>query len=375
MTHNVISKVRCLPPSKKDTPMKNYKHIFYISNRTHCLKNDVGNTLFGTIYDFDNIDLVNNSKIANYIYQKSNKGTNIYRGIVSLSEQDAIEQGFTDRTSWENMINESIEKIAQKLNIKFCNLEWVATVHYKKGNPHLHYMIWDREQKIKNPFITISTQYKIRNILKRSIYKDYYIEIINNKNESKKDLRNEQLKQEFKAIDKNYCRSKIAYINLDKKLVKELKEDLKIIKASLPTKGRLNYAFMPDSTKQLLDNFIDKLIENNFDCKRCYENYIKSWEKIAEFYDNYYYGEVVSNANIEAHKILGNQLLRYFKEEQYLHYSIEQILQDLYYVLSQSEEREKSFLQRYVFNKDLSIYAKKEYVFKHKFSNYIERDI
>ena len=201
------------------------------------------------------------------------------------------------------------------------------------------------------------------------------VEIINNKNESKKDLRNEQLKQEFKAIDKNYCRSKIAYINLDKKLVKELKEDLKIIKASLPTKGRLNYAFMPDSTKQLLDNFIDKLIENNFDCKRCYENYIKSWEKIAEFYDNYYYGEVVSNANIEAHKILGNQLLRYFKEEQYLHYSIEQILQDLYYVLSQSEEREKSFLQRYVFNKDLSIYAKKEYVFKHKFSNYIERDI
>ena len=56
-----------------------------------------------------------------------------------------------------------------------------------------------------------------------------------------------------------------------------------------------------------------------------------------------------------------------------MYYSIEQILQDLYYILSQNEEREKSFLQAYVFNKDLSIYAKKEYAFKQKFSNNLER--
>jgi len=56
-----------------------------------------------------------------------------------------------------------------------------------------------------------------------------------------------------------------------------------------------------------------------------------------------------------------------------LHYSIEQILQDLYYVLTENEEREKAFLQSYVFNKDLSIYAKKEYAFKQKFSNHLER--
>lgn len=375
MSFNVFSQVRCPSPNRKDTPMKNYKHTFYISNRTHCLKNETGNSLFGTIYKFDNIEQVDNSKIANYIYQKSLNRTNIYRGIVSLSEQDALEQGFTDRKSWETMINGSIVKIAKELNIKFCNLEWIATVHYKKGNPHLHYMLWDREQKIKDPFITISTQYRIRNILKRNVYKEYYLEIMNNKNESKKDLRNEQIRDEFKAIDKNYCQSKIAYINLDNALIKEFKKDLKIIKANLPATGRLNYAFMPDSTKKLLDNFIDKLIENNFDCKKCYDSYINSWKKIAEFYDNVYYEKVINKADFEAHKILGNQLLRYFKDEQYLHYSIDQIIQDLYYLLSQNDEREKAFLQRYVFNKDLSIYAKKEYVFKHKFSNYIERDV
>lgn len=375
MSSDVFSKVRCLSPNKKDTPIKNYKHIFYISNRTHCLKNEYGNSLFGNIYDFENISNISNSKISNYIYQKSLSRTNIYRGIVSLAEKDAIEQGFVDRNSWENMFKGSIEKIAKNLDINFCNLEWIATVHYKKGNPHLHYVLWDKEQRIKDPFIKISTQYKIRNVLKRNIYRDYYIEMINNKNQTKKDLRNEQIKQEFKAIDKNYCNSKISYINFDKKLIKELRKDLKAIKDILPKTGRLNYALMPENVKDEIDKFIDKLIENNFDCKRSYESYLSSWKKITEFYDNYYEIKMLNKADIEAHKILGNQLLKYFKDELYINYSIEQILQHLYYLLTQNEERENNFLQRYVFNKDLSVFAKREYAFKNKFSNYMGRDM
>ena len=229
MAFDVFSQVRCPSPNRKDTAIKNYKHIFYISNRKHCLKNEYGNTLFGTIYDFDNIDKTDNKQISNYIYQKSKKGTNIYRGIVSLSEKDAIEQGLTNVENWETMFIDSVSQIAKNLGISFANLEWVATVHYKKGNPHLHYVLWDREQKVKDP-IKVSTQHKIRNALKRSIYKEYYIEMMNNKNQAKKDLRAEQIRQEFKAIDKNYCNSKIAYINLDKQLEKELREDLKNIK-------------------------------------------------------------------------------------------------------------------------------------------------
>ena len=199
--------------------------------------------------------------------------------------------------------------------------------------------------------------------------------MINNKNQTKKDLRNEQIKQEFKAIDKNYCNSKISYINFDKKLIKELRKDLKAIKDILPKTGRLNYALMPENVKDEIDKFIDKLIENNFDCKRSYESYLSSWKKITEFYDNYYEIKMLNKADIEAHKILGNQLLKYFKDELYINYSIEQILQHLYYLLTQNEERENNFLQRYVFNKDLSVFAKREYAFKNKFSNYMGRDM
>ena len=59
----------------------------------------------------------------------------------------------------------------------------------------------------------------------------------------------------------------------------ENKEDLKNIKKMLPTEGRLNYAFMPDCVKEKIDEFIDKLIENNFDCKKSYDSYIDSWKR------------------------------------------------------------------------------------------------
>lgn len=373
MAFDVFSQVRCPSPNRKDSSIKNFKHVLYISNRKHCLRNEYGNSLFGTIYDFDDIEKANNTQIANYIYNKSKNGTNIYRGIVSLSEQDAINYGFTNRESWQTMLINSISQIAKNLDIPFSNLEWVATIHYKKGNPHLHYVVWDREQKIKDPFITVVTQHKIRNALKRNVYRDYYLDMLNEKNNAKKDLRNDIFRQEFKAIDKNYCSNKIAYINLDNKLKEELKEDMKTIKRMLPTTGRLNYAFMSDTLKEKIDSFIDKLIQNNFDCKKSYDNYIESWKKITEFYESIYKEKMLYKADVEAHKILGNQLLKYFKDDMYLHFSIEQILQDLYYVLTENEEREKAFLQSYVFNKDLSIYAKKEYAFKQKFSNHLER--
>lgn len=78
---------------------------------------------------------------------------------------------------------------------------------------------------------------------------------------------------------------------------------------------------------------------------------------------------------MEAHRILGNQLLHYIKDKLYLEYSIENIIQQMYYVLTQMEDSENNFLQTYVFNKDLSLYAKKEYIFKNKFSNYWEREM
>ena len=375
MSSNVFSKVRCLSPNYKETPIKNYKHTFYISNRKYCLKNEFGKSLFGYIYDYENIDKTNNTEIANYIYNKSKKGTNIYRGIVSLAEKDAIHQGLLELKDWKRIFYGSIYEISEKLNIPFSRAEWIATVHYKKGNPHLHYLIWDKDQKIKDSFITVNTQNKIKNILRKNIYKDQYLNLIENKNEAKQNLRKKEILREFKAIDKKFCNGKIAYINIDKKVIKELKEDINTIRRMIPKNGRLNYAFMSEEMKNSIDNFINKVIEHNYDFKLSYQNYIKSYEEISNFFREVYKEERIEKADMEAHRILGNQLLHYIKDKLYLEYSIENIIQQMYYVLTQMEDSENNFLQTYVFNKDLSLYAKKEYIFKNKFSNYWEREM
>ena len=373
MAFDVYSQIRCKNPNRKDTPNKNYGHIWYISNGQHCLQNEYGNSLFGEIYSIKDIGKASNIEISDYVYKKSLKGTNIYRGIVSLSEKDAIEQGFTNSKSWQDLISQSIPKMAGELGIGFSNLEWVATVHCKKDNPHLHYILWDREQKIKSPFININTQLKITNILKENTYREYYNEMIQTKNHSRDNMRNEQIREEFKAIDKSYCDYKIAYINIDNKLKKELKQQLTEIKQMLPIEGALKYAYMPDNIKEKIDNFIDKLIANNFDCKKSYDNYIKACKQITEFYNSCYKENILDKADREAHNILGNQLLLYIKEDKVMLWSIEELFQNMYYILSENEEREKAFLQNYVFNRDLSVQAKREYAFKQKFSNYRER--
>ena len=143
----------------------------------------------------------------------------------------------------------------------------------------------------------------------------------------------------------------------------------------IPKNGRLNYAFMSEEMKNSIDNFINKVIEHNYDFKLSYQNYIKSYEEISNFFREEYKEERIEKADMEAHRILGNQLLHYIKDKLYLEYSIENIIQQMYYVLTQMEDSENNFLQTYVFNKDLSLYAKKEYIFKNKFSNYWEREM
>lgn len=239
----VISKLRAYSPNKKDTPTGNIKHLYYIATRTNALTNEYGSSIFG-YYNYRNLQPdIQKKEVAKYIKNISQEKNNIYRGIISLRESDAIRLGYNNRKQWEIMIKKNIQEIAKVMNIPFSRLEYCGVVHLKKGNPHLHYMFWDRSQKINRCYISTYQQNKIRDIVTKGIYNEELQELYVQRDKIKKDLKNRDLVEEMKAINIENCNPKIPYIKIKNKDRKILIGEFKRIAKMLPKKRQTCLCF------------------------------------------------------------------------------------------------------------------------------------
>lgn len=232
----VISKLRAYSPNKKDTPVGNIKHLYYIATRTNAVNNEYGSSIFG-YYNYSNLPPdIQKKEVAKYIKAISEQKNNVYRGIISLKEDDAIRLGYTNRKSWELMIQKNIQKIADVMNIPFSRLEYCGVVHLKKGNPHLHYMFWDKSQKINKCYISTYQQNRIRDIITKGIYDEELQEMYNERDIIKNDLKSRDLIEEMKTISIENCDSKIPYTKIKNKDRKILISEFKRIAKLLPNK-------------------------------------------------------------------------------------------------------------------------------------------
>lgn len=363
----VISKVRCYNPSKSNTTSGNVNHLYYIARRNMTLKNENGIPTFGEI---DNID-VENAKlkdIAREIAHKSNKKTNIYRGIISLKEEDALQLGYDKREEWKALMERKVYDIGKKLGVPPLNCQWVAVVHYKKNNPHIHYMLWDKEQKINDYFITSRKQNEIREMITKEIFEDEFQKYYNIQDEIKSNFRDKELALSLKAFDFKNCVGKIAYINLSEKTINEMQKLFKNIKSNIPKEGRITYSYMPENVKKDIDKFMKLFIENNIDFKNEYEKYIETAGKIGKMYGEKSEKYYISKAESEIKRILGNQLLKSIKSiksEEYLKKAlVRNCLQELFRTLSKLTENSQAKLDLKIFRGELSKQAKIEYAIK-----------
>ena len=239
----VISKLRVYSPNKRDTPTGNIKHLYYIATRKNAVINEYGSAIFG-YYNYKNLEPdIQKKEVAKYIKAISQEKNNVYRGIISLREDDAIRLGYTNRKQWETMIQKNIQEIAKVMNIPFSRLEYCGVVHLKKGNPHLHYMFWDRSQKINRCYISEYQQNKIRDIITKGIYKEELQELYNERDTIKNDLKNRDLVEEMKAISIENCDSKIPYTKIENKDRKKLIAEFKRIAKLLPKKRKTRLCF------------------------------------------------------------------------------------------------------------------------------------
>ena len=359
MSAKVITKLRCFSPSLKDTPKRNVKHLYYISNRNNVLKNEYGSSIFG-YKEYKNIsDNVEKKEIARYIRKISEDKNNVYRGFISLKESNALRLGYTNRKSWESLIKSCIKDIAKVVDVPFSRLEYVGVVHLKKGNPHLHYMFWDNNQGINDYFITEWQQNKIRDIVTKKIYVEDLKELYQEKDELKKELSSIDLLNSMKARNLDMCDEKIPYTKIEKKNKKEIVKMFKEISKKLPKKGSLKYAYMSEDIKQDLNKLVDKIIDSNFDMNKSYKNYMEKTKEIASYFSNEQADKIIKAETDKVYRMLGNKLLNTMKE--YKEISAETILYSLFQIMSRLEDQQNAKTNSQEYINSLSENAKKEY--------------
>lgn len=165
-------------------------HEGYIATRPGTDFGENFHGLFGYINENSNVEKMELSDIKKYVASKTLNGVDIYKTVISLSESDAIQYGYTTKEAWKDLLLEKVQEIGREFDIKPENLEWTASYHSKKSNPHCHLLFWNKNQHLelqKKPFVRYK---RIRKTLSKSIFKQKLKSLYDIKNVSKKEIAN-----------------------------------------------------------------------------------------------------------------------------------------------------------------------------------------
>lgn len=184
-------------------------HEDYIATRPGADFGEDSHGLFGYVLGNNNVEKMDLEEIKKYVEKLTLNDIDVQKTVISLSEADAVRYGYTTKEAWKNLIIERINEIVDEFGIKPENVEWTASYHSKKNNPHCHLLFWNKNQNLelqKKPYVRYK---KIRKALAKTIFKLKLKSLYDIKNISKKliaEMTNEELakyKDELKEFYKN----------------------------------------------------------------------------------------------------------------------------------------------------------------------------
>lgn len=329
---NLIFIFKAYNPNKRSTYFKHKTYTDYIANSEYVIRNkETTHGLFGIIDKFPNIQSEENlSNIINYIDELAKAKVPIYRGLVSLTEFDAERLGYYDQEKWKKLLENRLPSIAEKLNIKFSDLQYLGAVHYEEGHPHLQFFVWSKTNR--NYFIKYKEINKMRNEFINDVFKEDLLPIYQDKDLAKKNITGENyILQELKKanLDEKFVRDLMKYQKssfqnhrvrsiLKDEDIKEVVDAMLVLKDELKnTTGSIKYEYLKAYPEILakVNEIAIKIIELSPQCQREIDKYIKAKQKMAEF--KYTDNEKLENAKQkikeeneeEVIKLIGNQIL------------------------------------------------------------------
>lgn len=332
----VVFKLKFNHPNKQATKKLNVNHFSYITKKPEAIYNknrdfcafgkvtEIGYNTFGAMNDF--------TKIKNHISRLSDEKTTIYKCVISLNEDDALEKGYDKRKEWEMLIKRNAEKMAKEMGIKNENFSYVVSLHMKKGHPHVHLMCWDNNQEIQKTVIPKDKINNIRKELTKDIFSNELSLLYKNKEENLKTFKTktkselefkfqkffgfsnyeefEKYKEKIMSLDKDMNKGTISNIpNVDESIIK----DIFNLKHKINKTGRLNYKFMNPDAKKEIDKITEKLVSSNLELKTSILKYKNSKLDVIKF-NKKITDKDNQDIEDEIEAFIGNQILNTYKE-------------------------------------------------------------
>jgi len=392
----VFLKLETLNPNLRTTYFRIKNYTEYIANSKFVIRNEnTSHGLFGKVEEFLNIQTEENIEpLKEHITKLAKNKVPVYRGIISLKEIDATRLGYYEQDKWKSLLENKLPSIAEKLNVKYEDLQYVGAVHIEEGHPHFQFMIWSKNKEIRNYFVHHKQKDKLRNEFINDVFREDLIQIYQEKDLAKKNITSEnyileelrkvssdeKLVNQLMGYEKSFYHSKVIRNILKDAQIKNIVDMLIDLKKDLQTTtGSIKYQYLmryPDIIEKV-DSISKTVIEASVECQKEIEKYIKAKQKLLEFkYSNKdKLEEAKEKVKIEAEqeiiKLIGNKILdierkwlnadntyTYIKYNNESRDLLDRILTALYYQAENQKKLNKNYELR--FKKQLSKQAKKE---------------
>ena len=323
----IVFKLRFTDPrtKRRSTPQRNANHVQYIGEREHALIAEkeeshvkyIGershaaltakqNGLFGKIRgEYSNC--YETADVQKYVREMSTTHRNIYWSVFSFTPESATQAGLNSLKEWEDWVKLRSYEIAEHMKIRYDDLEYIAAVHLKEGQPHVHVGFWDKSQEIFRKTVSPVIADNIRIDAIKHTFREQFNALHNRENELITQMRDITAQT---LLDGNNA------------VLAKVQQLMNELKGKIPAKGRCVYQYMPQDIKVDLYNIMAELINNCEQLHALYADILDTRETYNELLHNddsewgHYQTELYKDKLVdEITNKMGNTILRAIVEQ------------------------------------------------------------
>lgn len=216
----------------------------------------------------------------------------VWRGVVSLREDEAIRINHMTRQDWEEALQKTFPEIAEKLHMRETNFRWVAAYHQEAGHPHCHFLFWEETPEREIGRLSDGERKDMKKAFVRNIYSRERERLLIEKTFYRDEIRNgardilglrQEINRETEAVRTDLGDTPGLAPRITPEQEQELSQRLQAISEILPGHGRVALRYMPEGVKNEVRETADWLLRQP-GFKQEVKKYLEAHTQITQIY-------------------------------------------------------------------------------------------